>query len=176
MSSKHIQENQGNSWENKVNRNYKTLFDSTSLRLSIISGVLFLSAIVFIFGGCSRESSKEDLGLINRRFEQLENKITQLEAQFTETNDSVTTLGSYVIALEERVEKLTKEIEEAPFSKQTVSQAKEQYYTVVRGDTLYSISRQYGLSVEKIRQLNNLREKQLIQPGQKLRVTTDSNK
>jgi hypothetical protein len=42
-------------------------------------GVFLLSAIVFIFGGCSRETSKEDLGLINGRFEQIENKIAQLE-------------------------------------------------------------------------------------------------
>lgn len=176
MSLMQIQENPGNSWKNKINSSYKTLFDSISLRPSIILGVFLLSAIVFIFGGCSRETSKEDLGLINGRLEQLENQIAQLEAQFTETNESVTTLGSYVISLEEKIAKLTQETEKASVPKQTVSQEKKQYHKVVRGDTLYSISRKYGLSVEEICRLNNLKQNHSIQPGQKLKVTTDSHK
>ena len=86
ISLKHIQENPGNACKNKINSSYKTLFDSISLRPSILLGVFLLSSIAFIFGGCSRDTSKEDLELINGRLEQLENKITQLDAQFTETN------------------------------------------------------------------------------------------
>jgi len=47
--------------------------------------------------------------------------------------------------------------------------AKETYYTVVRGDTLYSISRRYNTSVETIKRLNNLNSN-VISIGQKLRV------
>ena len=176
MSSKQLQKHQGNSLKNKVNNSYKTFFILISQRPSLLLGVLFFIAIVFIFGGCSRETSKEDLGLVNGRLDQLEDKIEQLEAQFTETNESVTTLGSYVISLEERIEKLNKEIEKVSLSKQTVSQEEKQYHKVVRGDTLYSISRKYGLSVEEICRLNNLNTNQFIQPGQKLIVTTDSHK
>lgn len=176
MSLKQVRSEKGNSWKNKVDRRYKTLFDSILLRSSVVLGILFLSTIVLISGGCSRETVKEDLVLINGRLEQLDNKIAQLEAQFSETNESVTTLGSYVISLEERIAKLSQQIKKVSVPKQTVSQEKEQYHKVVRGDTLYSISRKYGLSVEEIRRINNLRENQLIQAGQKLRVTTDSNK
>ena len=176
MSSKLIQENQGNSWENKVNSRYKVFFDSISLRTSLVLGVLFLSAVVFISGGCGGETPREDLALINGRLEQLESKLAQLEAQYTETNESVTTLGSYVISLEEKIAKLTQEAEKASVAKQTVSQEKKQYHKVIRGDTLYSISRKYGLSVEEIRRLNNLSINKPIQPGQKLMVTSDSHK
>ena len=176
MSSKQIQENQGDSWKEKTSSSYKALFDLTSLRPSIVLVVLFLSVTVFTFGGCGRETPKEDLGLINGRLEQLENKIAQLEAQSTETKESVTTLGSYVKTLEERVETLTQEIEKAPVPKQATSQEKKQYHNVVRGDTIYSISRKYGLSVEEIRRLNNLNKNQPIQPGQKLMVNTDGHK
>ena len=177
LSSKQIQENQGDSWKKKTSSSYKALFDLISLRPSIVLVVLFLSVTVFTFGGCGRETPKEDLGLINGRLEQLENKIAQLEAQSTETKESVTTLGSYVKTLEERIETLlTQEIEKAPLPKQATSQEKKQYHNVVRGDTLYSISRKYGLSVEEIRRLNNLNKNQPIQPGQKLMVTTDSHK
>ena len=88
----------------------------------------------------------------------------------------MTTLGSYVISLEEKIAKLTQETEKASVPKQTVSQEKKQYHKVVRGDTLYSISKKYGLSVEEICRLNNLKQNQSIQPGQKLMVTTDSHK
>ena len=126
--------------------------------------------------GCGGETPKEDLDLINGRLEQLENKLEQLEVQSTEAKESVTTLGSYVITLEERIDTLTQKIEKAPVSKQATSQEKKQYHNVVRGDTLYSISRKYGLSVEEIRRLNNLNKNQPIQPGQKLMVTADSHK
>ena len=154
----------------------KALFDLISLRPSIVLGVLFLSVTVFTFGGCGRETPKEDLGLINGRFEQLENKIAQLEAQSAETKENLTALGSYAKTLEERIDTFTQEIEKAPVPKQATSQEKKQYHNVVRGDTLYRISRKYGLSVEEIRRLNNLNKNQPIQPGQKLMVNTDSHK
>ena len=154
----------------------KARFDLISLRPSIVLGVLFLSVTVFTFGGCGRETPKEDLGLINGRFEQLENKIAQLEAQSAETKENLTALGSYAKTLEERIDTFNQEIEKAPVPKQATSQVKKQYHNVVRGDTLFSISKKYGLSVDEIRRLNNLNKNQPIQPGQKLMVTTDSHK
>jgi len=154
----------------------KALFDLISLRPSIILGVLFLSVTVFTVGGCGRETPKEDLGLINGRFEQLENKIAQLETQFTEMEEYLTALDSYAKALEDRIDTFTQEIEKAPIPKQATSQGKKQYHNVVRGDTLYNISKKYGLSADEIRRLNNLNKNQPIQPGQKLMVTTDSHK
>jgi LysM repeat protein len=43
------------------------------------------------------------------------------------------------------------------------------YHTVEKGDTLYNISRRYGLTVDALKQLNNLTDNN-IQIGQKLRV------
>jgi LysM repeat protein len=97
-------------------------------------------------------------------------------SQSAETKEYLTTLGSYSKALEEKIDNFTKEVEKAPLSMQTVSQEKKQYHKVVRGDTLYSISRKYSLSVEEVCRLNNLKQNQSIQPGQKLMVTTDRHK
>lgn len=44
------------------------------------------------------------------------------------------------------------------------------YHLVGDGDTLYSLSHKFGISVEKLRQLNKLSPDAYIQPGQKLIV------
>lgn len=44
------------------------------------------------------------------------------------------------------------------------------YHQVVKGDTFYSLSKQYGSSIEQIKNWNNLDEKYTIVIGQKLRV------
>jgi LysM repeat protein len=43
-------------------------------------------------------------------------------------------------------------------------------HTVVEGDTLYSIARQYDLNVDQLRRMNNLSADAVIRPGQKLTV------
>lgn len=152
----------------------KSLYNQNScLRPTVVWLVFFLVAIVF--GGCGKETPKEDLALINGRLEQLENKTVQLEAQFTETKESLTTLNESVTTLEEGLNALAQKIEKAPVPKEVLSQEKEQYHKVVRGDTLYGISRKYSLSVEELRQLNNLNINQAIKPGQKLLVTPSKN-
>ncbi|MCB2145843.1 MAG: LysM peptidoglycan-binding domain-containing protein [Deltaproteobacteria bacterium] len=45
-------------------------------------------------------------------------------------------------------------------------------HTVVAGDTLFSISRRYNLSVEKLRSINKLTEKTVIHVGQTLTVSS----
>ena len=43
------------------------------------------------------------------------------------------------------------------------------YYTVKKGDTLSSVARKYGLTVQKLKKLNGLRRDQ-INVGQRLKV------
>jgi LysM repeat protein len=49
-------------------------------------------------------------------------------------------------------------------------QTKAVYYEVVNGDTLYSISRRHGLTVEELRRLNQLTSEAIIHPKQRLLV------
>ena len=44
------------------------------------------------------------------------------------------------------------------------------YHTIKKGDTLYGISRQYGTSINKICQLNNITTSTILKVGRKLRV------
>jgi membrane-bound lytic murein transglycosylase D len=43
------------------------------------------------------------------------------------------------------------------------------YYTVKSGDTFYSISREFGVSVDKLKELNNKKDN-LLKPGERIRV------
>lgn len=54
-------------------------------------------------------------------------------------------------------------------SKKTVSTTK--FHQVQAGETLYSIGRQYGLSVDQLRSYNNLAPNAAIHPGQKLKLS-----
>jgi membrane-bound lytic murein transglycosylase D len=47
----------------------------------------------------------------------------------------------------------------------------DEYYEVSQGDTLYSIARRHGLSVEELLDLNRMGGDSTIHPGQRLRVT-----
>jgi membrane-bound lytic murein transglycosylase D len=50
----------------------------------------------------------------------------------------------------------------------TVSKAK--FYTVQNGDSLYSISKKTGVSVEQLKKLNGLGDKYMLHPGQKIKI------
>ncbi len=47
----------------------------------------------------------------------------------------------------------------------------EAYYAVKKGDTLYTIAKKNDLSVDELRDLNDLPKKATLKPGQKLRVS-----
>jgi LysM repeat protein len=63
------------------------------------------------------------------------------------------------------------ESETSPFNPPaTKPRHSKQYHKVKRGETLCSISKQYGVSVDEIRHINNLRPNKSIQTDQKILV------
>ena len=59
----------------------------------------------------------------------------------------------------------------SPFNPPTTKpRHSKQYHTVKRGETLYCLSKQYGISVDEIRHINNLIPNKSIQTDQKLLV------
>ncbi|GAB6095548.1 hypothetical protein JCM14469_18000 [Desulfatiferula olefinivorans] len=54
--------------------------------------------------------------------------------------------------------------------KQSVK-ASPRYHVVEKGDTFYSISRRYGMTLKRLRELNHFNEKTIIYPGQKVIVS-----
>ena len=139
-------------------------------------------------------AEKAQLLALESRLEQLEGRLGSMagEGALSQTGGS----GNQLILLTERLDQLeanmtarmnnmVKEINAPP--PQTASQAvqkaetpkqlpaekketKAQMHTVKQGDTLYSISRRYNLSVEQLREYNKLGAKAAIYPGQQLNV------
>ena len=114
----------------------------------------------------------------------LEQKIAELEKRLAELQGRISTsapdptLLQRVDALVQKVEGLEKQkrptaeskAKPSPPSKSTLSTEK-QYHAVQKGETLYRISRKYGISVEELLKLNSLSADQPLRTGQKLLVS-----
>ncbi len=155
----------------------------------ILIGAGLLALIMFLFVFVLKDSKSDDelinlgakLKTIDDRVVQLENKVIDLEKLFNRIDRIEQTLHERL----EEAEKKTvpsKQHEPASVSKpahiskkvpvKTPKKIKKrpQYHQVTPQETLYSISRQYGLSVDQLRNLNKLAPGVAIHPGQKLRV------
>ena len=100
--------------------------------------------------------------------EQLKDRFDRLEASMALRMDHVVrALNDMQKKIVQIRPKKTQVLKPAAVAKKT---PKKRYYTVRPGDTLYNISRKYGLTVKKIRALNKLSDTAVIHPGQKLIV------
>ena len=165
---------------------FRTFPEKTTRGQWAPAAVLVLSAFFFLVAGCNQQPAQDVLNQINARFEQLEQKLVQLEEQNTRLNESISNGQSGLITMEEKIATLTQQVEKmasrpspsavkkSSLPSGVASQGKKQYHTVGRGETLYSIAKKYGLSVDEVRRLNNLNQSQPIQAGQKLVIASGS--
>ena len=104
-----------------------------------------------------------------KAFEQFKERFDRSEASMTLRMDQIVKgLGGLPKKMAKKRPRKAESLRSAKVSKKI---SKQRYHTVRAGETLYGISRQYGLTVAKIRLLNNLTERSVIYPGQKLLVT-----
>jgi len=149
--------------------------------------VMIVVLLVLIFAGgiyyvITRGPAESDATL-QSKFVSLEERIAGLEKQITDLQEKLGTVGpdpallQRVDALAQKVEALEKHRAAEPkvnLSARSKSEVplEEQYHTVQKGETLYQISKKYGISVEELRKLNNLSADQPIRIGQKLVVSS----
>ena len=84
---------------------------------------------------------------IEVRLEQLEDRVLRLEGMFEANSVGVPEFGK----------------------------TKTRFHVIQPGDTLNSISRLYGLTIEELRRMNNLQEGAVIYAGEKLIVGTETS-
>ena len=163
--------------------------------------VLIILILLLFLGG--KGGSKEDLSFIEARLGRLEDRIKnsgvqedrirQIEEQQKALKQSLLVMDRSLRTLKEDFNQLTVAYENLqqkkaapeppkPAVSQTVKkeatppQPKPGYHVVSRGETLYRISKQYGISVDELRRLNNMDPNSLIHPGQELMVSPEAGK
>jgi len=132
------------------------------------------------------ENSVKELGKMVQKLDAVDNRLTQVWEQAQSFQQFKERFDRSEAALTSRMDQIVKnlgslqkqmarvETPKAGTSKTTkISKktAKNRYHIVKPGETLYQIGPRYGLSVEKLRQLNKLGADDTIYPGQKLVVS-----
>ena len=162
--------------------------------------VLIILILLLFLGGDG--GSKEDLSFIEARLGRLEDRIKntgvqedrirQIEEQQKAFRQSLLVMDRSLRSLKEDFNQLTVTYENLqqkksapeppkpeasqPVKKEAPPQPKPAYHIVSRGETLYGISKKYGISVDELRRLNNMDPSSLIHPGQELLVSQEAGK
>lgn len=101
--------------------------------------------------------------------------VDQLRERLDQSEEALTSKMNQIVKEQDR---LKQQIAKVRIQKPTASTNKNispitdgsRYHVVKRGETLYQIGRQYGLTVQKVRLLNKLGDGDAIYPGQRLLV------
>jgi LysM repeat protein len=164
-----------------------------------ISVLILTILVVWFFFPRTISMSSEQLKILESRVGALENKLRRfdkiydhligLENQTKKFAHAVDRFDQFETSTVLRMEVLSKELfalqnakseikpvvpptPEAGSKKEEKSATK--YHVVRAGETLYSISRGYGMSVDALRKFNGLKKDTTIYPGQKLVITPGS--
>jgi LysM repeat protein len=156
---------------------------SKSLRilLGVILVLIFVGGILYFL---SKRPTGSEASPLQSKVTALEQKIAGLEKELAELQGKIGTItptSDLILRLEalaQKVEALQKQKQPTAESKAKPSapskpavSTEKQYHAVQKGETLYQISKKYGISVEELRKLNNLSADQQLRTGQKLLVS-----
>jgi LysM repeat protein len=160
--------------------------DSDSNRL-LPAIIIVLLAIIFaggIYYFITRRSTEGDTTL-QSKIAALEEKVAGLEKQIADLPGKsapgvpdpsllrqVEGLSRKVEALEKRSEP-TAELKAKPSAPKPPVTAQKRYHTVQKGETLFKISKKYGITVEELRKLNDLSRGEPVRTGQKLLISAE---
>jgi hypothetical protein len=109
------------------------------------------------------EKKITEIGTWGKKINRLPGRIDQLEKTISGK------LGRFSRGLKQSADQRAEEMKTGR-SEKNESGAKNKFHMVLAGETLYQISRKYGMSVAALRKLNGLPEGAAIQPGQKIIV------
>lgn len=165
---------------------------------SIISAVGFLVLIIFGIAILSRTqdlAEYDQLKALESRLEQMENKLAGVEGVGPRTPDAfnpakqfdqmAARLDRLEADFNSKMDQIIKTLENrkqppiqppAPAAKTPQPEKKEEKadkpktHRVQAGDTLYQISQRYGVTLDRLRKINNLGPKAKIYPGQEIKL------
>lgn len=159
-------EDQIDSYENDTyeasNVSYRKWFST----LMIIGAVGFLILVVLSIFVISRSQNYAE----KKQILAIEKKLDRLETDFTSLKIYITSKLDQAIKEMERDEQTAAKQKRPPAQKEQTD-VKPKVHKIQAGDSLYLISRQYGLTIEHLRDYNNLEPNAKIYPGQELKLT-----
>ncbi len=138
----------------------RTGTDKKKVGIFAAIGVVVLAVIGGIYmmlggGGVS----KDEVRLMQTKIGSLEQKITALEK------------AQRVEALEKKPVAVVAEKPKAAQKEKAAAPSGKKIHTVQKGETIYGISKKFGIKPEDLRKLNNLGPEDPVKPGQKLVVS-----
>jgi len=153
------------------------------------AGILLFIILIALFSGGGEKVATGDLRPVQARLDQLEQRVIQLEAirerivvlekrvetqqASGETGASGGLVQQRLDELRQRVDKLEKGVGSvaARPATQPAAPAEGRYHVVQAGENLFRIGLQYGITVDELCRLNNIKPDTVIYPGQKLLVS-----
>ena len=152
--------------------------------LPVLIGILVVALLAGgIFYFITGRSAHKEVDPIQAKMAAFEQKIASLERQITDLQGKAGTAGPDPL-LVQRLDALTQKVDALerrpqpqaesktkPAPSKPVAATEKRYHTVQKGETLTRISKTYGISVERLRKLNNLWPDRPVKTGQKLLVS-----
>jgi LysM repeat protein len=148
--------------------------------LRYIIGLLVLTILLVAVFGVQQCSLSQQVNEMTSNLTNLELRIGGLEKQQADLQgktansvivSEVETLASKVNELEKRMTPSQADKKATTESAKQSKAIKKRYHEVKKGETLYRIAKQYGITVDELRRLNKLPPNQPIEIGQKLLVS-----
>jgi LysM repeat protein len=128
--------------------------------------------------------SKDEARLMQTKLASLEQKVVALEKQQaalqarlpaegaeSALTGKIDTLAQRVEALENKPAAVAAEKPKAAQKGKAAASSGKKIHTVQKGETIYGISKKYGMKPDDLRKLNNLGAEDTVRPGQKLVVS-----
>jgi LysM repeat protein len=162
------------------------------LNLFIIGGaglIVIVVLFVIFFSGSKDTADSRQLQTLEAKIQQLEKKLASIDTidqalgrlrkqeqnlnsiseRFDRFNSTVTSQIDQIIKELGALHQKSSQAPQPPKTGQRETKAK--FHQVRAKETLWGISRQYGLTVDQLRSYNNMGSKATLQPGQRLKLT-----
>ena len=113
---------------------------------------------------------EQDMQPVKKAVLRLDAADASLSARLDSVDDALASLQKKMEGVAGKTSAETKPPAASTPADTTKTVPRSAYYEVQKGDTLYSIGRRYGVTVDVLRKLNGLSDQDAIQPGQELKV------
>ena len=165
---------------NELRHNLGAGIRKSDKSLRYIIGLLVLTILLAVFLGFQQYSLSQQLNEMAVNLTNLEVRMggqekQQVDLQAKSLNsvivNEVGTLSAKVSALEKQITSAQTTKKSSTESPKQTKAVQKHFHEVKKGETLYRISQQYGITVDELRRLNKLPPNQPIEIGQKLLVS-----